>query len=341
MNRLLSIPLLLLLTSWVFAADSPLATETVQGGMTSDRVVFDGLIEAVNQSTISAQTSGQITQILFDVNDYVEKDAVIMHFKDNEQRARLQQAQANLKEATARLKQAEQEYERIAKIYAKKLVSKAAFDKATADRKAAHARLDAATAALTTAQQQFDYTLVRAPYSGILTKRFVQVGEIAKVGQPLVTGISLETLRASVEVPQKYVTSIRQHGSASILINGHEIPSTKVVVFPYADEGSHSFRVRVYFAPGQAGLYPGMFVKTAFPVGEAQRLTIPVQALVVRSEVHGVYIVNDNNKVVFRQIRTGDTYGDRVEVLAGLSSGEKVALDPVNAALVLKQAVNN
>lgn len=340
MKRLLTISLLLL-TSWVFAAEIPLATETVQATMLPNRIIFDGRIEAVNQSTISAQTSGQISEILFDVDDYVHKDAIIMRFKDKEQQANLNQAQANLNEATARLKQAEQEYERISKIYAKKLVSRAAFDKASADRKAARARLDAANAALATAKQQFEYTLVRAPYSGIMTKRFVQVGEIAKVGQPLATGLSLETLRAVVEIPQRYVVAIRQHAGASILINGREIASTKVVVFPYADENSHSFKVRVDFAPGQSDIYPGMFVKTAFNLGEKQRLTIPVRAVVMRSEVRGVYVVNDANKVVFRQIRTGNTYNDRIEVLAGLSAGEKIALDPVSAATSLKQAIKN
>ena len=170
---------------------------------------------------------------------------------------------------------------------------------------------------------------------------FNQVGEIAKVGQPLATGLSLETLRAVVEIPQRYVVAIRQHAGASILINGREIASTKVVVFPYADENSHSFKVRVDFAPGQSDIYPGMFVKTAFNLGEKQRLTIPVRAVVMRSEVRGVYVVNDANKVVFRQIRTGNTYNDRIEVLAGLSAGEKIALDPVSAATSLKQAIKN
>jgi RND family efflux transporter MFP subunit len=169
----------------------------------------------------------------------------------------------------------------------------------------------------------------------------VQVGEVANVGQPLATGLSLETLRAVVDIPQRYVDTVRQQAEAKILLNGRQLEATNVIVFPYADESSHSFKTRVEFAAGLTGVYPGMFVKVAFKLGENQKLTIPMTAVVSRSEVQGVYVVGDDKQIYFRQIRTGEQHDGRIEILAGLSQGEKVALDPVNAAVLLKQAVKN
>jgi len=88
--------------------------------------------------------------------------------------------------------------------------------------------------------------------------------------------------------------------------------------------------------PGQFGLYPGMFVKVAFVVGESQRLLVPAGALVRRNEVTGVYVVGDEDRVRLRQVRVGRTFGDRVEILAGLRAGERIATDPVNAGIYLK-----
>jgi hypothetical protein len=85
-----------------------------------------------------------------------------------------------------------------------------------------------------------------------------------------------------------------------------------------------------------------MFVKVAFVVGDAERLLIPTRALLRRSEVTGVYVISTDGEVRLRQVRAGNTFGDRTEILAGLSTGERIALDPVRAGIYVKsQAVAN
>lgn len=74
-----------------------------------------------------------------------------------------------------------------------------------------------------------------------------------------------------------------------------------------------------------------MFVKVGFVTGESPRLLVPKSAIVARSEVTAVYVVDADGRVSLRQVRTGGTFGDRLEVLAGLGAGERVALDPVAA----------
>jgi RND family efflux transporter MFP subunit len=159
-------------------------------------------VEAVAQSTVSAQTSGRIVELPFDVNDLVPQGAIIVRFTDTEQVARLAQAQAAHKEAQSRLEEQRSEFARVNDLFGKGLVAKAAIDVASANLKAATARQQQAKAAVDEAQEQLEQTRVRAPYAGIVQQRHVQVGELAQPGTPLLTGLSLEHLRLQSYVPQ-------------------------------------------------------------------------------------------------------------------------------------------
>lgn len=300
---------------------------------------FEAVVEAVNRATVSAQTSGRIVEILFDVDDYVERGAVLIRLRATEQEARVKQARAGLEEAGARLREARDERERVAGIFARQLVSKAAMDKADAELRAAQARYESAQARVAEAKEQLEHTMVRAPYSGIVVERHVEVGETANPGQPLMTGLSLEQLRVVTALPQRYVSQVRDLAAGKVYdAAGNQFPSESVTVSPYAEPGSFSFEVRLDLAPGAEGLYPGMRVKAGFELGRAEQLLLPAQALVRRSEVTGAYVVAEDGRINFRQLRTGRVQDDgRVVVLAGVVAGEQVALDPIQAGVLLKQ----
>src|SRR5262249_5435085 len=154
-------------------------------------------------------------------------------------------------------------------------------------------------------------------------------------GQPLIAGLSLDELRVNVQVPQSAVDAIRRYHAADVLLDAdgkRRVTAARVTIFPYADAETHTFSVRLDLPHEETGLYPGMTAKTAFAIGEAQRLLIPDSALVQRSEVSGVYVVA-GNLVSLRQLRLGHRFGDRAEVLAGLDAGEAIAADPNAAAL--------
>ncbi|HSP01528.1 MAG TPA: efflux RND transporter periplasmic adaptor subunit [Thioalkalivibrio sp.] len=301
--------------------------------------VMDGRVEAVQQATISAQTSGRIMELLFDVDDFVEAGAEIARLRDTEQRARLNQASASLREAQARFHEAQTDFERIRGIFERQLVSRAEMDRATAAQAAATARLEAARAAVAEAEEQVEYTRIRAPYAGIVTERFVEVGESVSPGQPIIAGISLEFLRVTSEVSQRHIQTVRELGRARVFHDGTTaVEAEDLTFFPYADPATNTFRVRVELPHGTEGLFPGMFVKVAFAVGERERLVIPASAVVYRSEMVGVYVVDEAERVSLRQVRVGRVQdGDMIEVLSGLEAGEQVALDPVRATLYFKE----
>lgn len=299
-------------------------TQPVQKIQVPQLRVVDATIEAVHQATVSAQTGGRIIEILADVDDYVEKGAVILRMRDKEQRAAFDAAKARFEEAEA-------EFNRVSEVYAKKLVAKAALDKA-------QAQLKATRAAMEQAKEALDHTVVRAPYSGIVVKRHVEVGETARVGQELMTGLSLEKLRARVALPQSLINDVRQKQQAWVWVGPHQLQQVmaeSLTISPFADEQSHTFLVRVNLPEGEHHVYPGMHTKVAFLTGAENRLVIPAAALVQRSEVTGVY-VNDAGKTQFRYIRPGRQLPDnRIEVLSGLAVGEQVLLDPVAATMAI------
>ncbi len=304
--------------------------------------VFDGTVEAVHRTTVSAQTTGRVLEVLYDVDDYVEKGAVLVRLRDTEQRAQAEKAQAALDEAQARFEQARSEFARVEELYAKKLVSKSRYDQAKAERDAAQARLQAAEAALDAAREQLERTRIRAPYSGIVTERHVEVGEVVQPGTPVMTGVSLERLRVRVAVPQRVINAIRKLHRARVVVPDEDgrprsIPARRLTFFPYAQGRTNTFDVRVELPENVEGLFPGMFVKVAFVTGQQKRLVVPSSAVVYRSEVTGVYVVDEAARIHFRAIRPGRTMADpKIVVLAGLKPGERVALDPIQAGALFK-----
>ncbi len=341
MRHLLVVVLLGLSGLWgsVPAEAEGLETATAVERETAREFWLDGKVEAINQTTLSAQTQGQVEAILFDVDDYVEKGQVVVQLKDTEQKAGLNQARADLREAVARLQEADDNYKRTNDLFGRKLASQSALDQATASLKSTRARKEAAEARLAQVQEQFEYTRAKAPYSGIVTQRHVEVGEVASPGQKLISGISLDQLRVVVELPQTLISVVREQGKARVLLPGGEvIDGNGLTVFPFADQATSTFKVRVDLPEGVKGLFPGMYVKTAFVTGMKREMVVPRQAVVYRSEVTAVYVVDPEGRVHFRHIRAGQPMADGNQtVIAGLSSGEKVALDPVAAATLLKQ----
>jgi RND family efflux transporter MFP subunit len=300
---------------------------------------FDGAIEALNQSTVAAQTTGRVVELPYDVGDYVEKGAVIVRFTATEQRARLQALDASAAEARARLSEAQLAYDRARDVYAKKLIAKAQFDKAQADLDAARARAEATRAQLAEAREGLGYTTIVAPYGGIVVARHVQLGETVAPGKPIMTGLSLEHLRVVVEIPQQQIGPLRRHRKARVILpDGQSVAAAELRIPPAADPSTHTFRVLVTLPPGEHGVFPGTLVKVAFVSGEEERVLIPPESIVRRGEVTGVYVVGADGRIGLRYLRVGTAAADgRVPVLAGLAAGERIATDPIAAGIAYKQ----
>ena len=303
---------------------------------------IDGVVEARQKATLSAEVAGKIESVNFDVDDFVEKGAVVLRIRDREYRARQLQARAALDEANANLQDMRLEFERNQDLRKQKLIAQAVLDRARANLQAAEARKASAEANLARADEQLGYTVVRAPYSGVVVERHVEPGEAVNPGQPIMTGYGLGQLRVSADVPQSLISALRTHRDARVIVieDGREVEVSKITIHPFANPQNHAFPVRLDLPEVDNGLFPGMLVKVEIRAGDTERLLLPQQSLVSRSEVNAVYVVAADGRLSFRQVRPGNRYGERIEILAGLDAGESVALDPVRAGIEHKRQLD-
>jgi RND family efflux transporter MFP subunit len=318
-------------------AAEPLATAPVQLREVEQTYSVDGVVEATHQSTVSAQISGRVKAINFDVGDRVSRGQVLLRIDEREANQALAGSQAQLSQAEAALQNARLNYERSQQLFAQKFISQAALDKAKSDYDMAKAQAAASEAGAQQSALAQSYTSVIAPYAGVVSARMVEMGEMVTVGKPLMTGFDPAQLRVIANVPQHKLKDIGSRPRATIEVPslGRWVKAASVTVQPSADARTHSTQVRVDMPSNQASIYPGMFVRTHFVVGKEQKMLIPTSAVLRRSEVVAVYVVDDLGWPRLRQVRLGDANAqDEIEVLAGLNVGERVAREAVKAGML-------
>ena len=323
------------------AATAPpaLVTIAVKAETAPAELLLDGVVEAVNQATLSAQTAGRVAEVLVEVNDPVRAGQLLMRLRATEQVAGLGQAQAALKAAQARDVQAQAQHERIRDMYERKVVARATYDEALAARDAADAGLAAARAAVESAREGVAYTELRAPFDGVVTAKRAQAGEAVAPGTPLLTVAGLGALRVIAEVPQSAAVAVQAAHAATVYVGEDRLAATRITLHPSAEPQSGTFRARVDLPDSPVRLAPGSFAKVGFVTGEARRTLLPRSAVVERSELRGVYVVTPDGRVALRQVRLGRAVGDRIEVISGLAEGEQVATDTALAGFAARKAV--
>lgn len=307
----------------VFAAELPLLAVKVhpmQGA-----VAIDGVIEATRQAAMAAQIPGRVTEVRVEAGQAVKKGDVLMRLDAREAAETAAAAQAQFVNAKAN-------YDRTLRLQQQKFVSQAAVDKARADFDAAAANRGAASAGQS-------HGVIQAPFNGWVAQRPANLGDMAMPGTPLVTVYDPSSMRVVVNVPQYQMATLRGVKKAQVVVDGQTLESNSVTVVPAADAATHVTQARVSLPAGLREILPGSYARVLFLTGEANKLTVPTKAVVRRGEVAGVYVQNAQGRLSLRQLRLGEPVAnDEVEVLAGLSDGEQVVLDPVAAAMRLKSA---
>lgn len=313
-----------------------LPTQLVAAGNGADGRVWDGVVEAVQHADLSAQTAGRVTVVNADVDDRVARGDVLVRITAFEQQAGANAARAQVRAAEAAALEADSNYRRFASLSGQQYVSRAQVDQARAARDTAIAARDAARAELAQAGQQTAYTVVRAPFDGVVSARRVEPGETVAPGQPLMSMYAPGVLRIEVQVPQSEAKAVRVAGRAGIVLaDGRRVDAARIVVYPAADAATHSVGIRVVLPDMEDAPQPGVTAKVVFPIARGvQAPWIPSSSLIQRGEVSGVYVIRDG-RIALRQVRLGQRIGDQAEVLAGLKPGERIVTDPVAAVQAL------
>lgn len=316
-----------------------LATRVLVPTQRYDELVSDAVVESTRQTEIAAQVPGRVTALYVKAGDRVGAGQPLVTVDQRAADQQLAAVRAQAAAAQADLDVARRELERTQTLFARKYVSQAALDRAQARYRAAAAISTSRLAQTRAAAVEPTLHSISAPYAAIVARVDVELGSMAMPGTPLVTVLDPNALRAVATVPQSRVALLQMRSPARIELPDLPEPdrwqtASSVTILPLADPQSDSIKIRLALPPSTSnGIRPGMFARAHFPIGAPHpRLMVPLSAVVRRTEVDAVYVVADDGSATLRQVRLGETSADQVEVLAGLSFGERIALEPLAAA---------
>lgn len=306
----------------------------------------DGVIEAVRESHIAAQVAGRITEVLVRAGDRAQVGQILLRIDPSVASQQSRSSQAQLAQAQAILASARADLDRAKRLHDKQYLSDAAMEHAQTQFKAAEAQSHAVSAQAGAAGALADYYVLKAPYTGWVSRVEVSAGDLATPGRPLLTIYDPGALRVTMSVPESIVGRLDLAATVAIELPGS--PATKpplmgahITVLPGLDSVTHSAIVRVDLPANSGaplGAVPGQFARVRLPLrgatdgAAASVIRVPRAAVVERGELTGVYVVNAQGRAQLRQVRLGRAEGQDIEVLTGLDAGEHVALDPVLAA---------
>ena len=326
-----------------------LATATVGTAGPAQSSSFDGVVEAVRQTVVAAQVAGAVVALDVKVGDAVKSGQVLARIDARAADQTTAASDAQVMAARASLDMATKDLERQKQLFQKNYISQGALERAESQFKSTQAQVAAQLAQAGATRTQSGFFVVKAPYAGIVAEVPIALGDMALPGRPLVTLYDPTSLRVTVSVPQSAALGLQKDAVLRIELPG--LPAGRewmtplhTTVLPTVDPATHTVQLRLELAPQAPGtavdvatlLSPGLFARIWLP-GAARgslRLNVPARSVVRHAEMTGLYVVGADGRPVLRQVRLGSMQGDSVEILSGVSAGERVALDPQAAARV-------
>jgi len=332
-------------------------TETVHLESVPQAYQAAGTIHSANTAILAAQLGGTVREIRVNAGDHVKRGQLLAVLDDRSAQAQMQGAEAGvteavqgeaeveqgLKAATADWQFAEATFNRYKALLAKNSLSRQEFDGAEARYQAALAnersmeakkqqvlaRQQQARAQQDSAQTYLSFSRIDSPLDGVVTAKSVDAGTVVMPGTPVLTVEETTRYRLEASLPEEYLPSAKTGASVSISTEHGQFEGRVAEVVPAADVTSHTFMVKIDL-PHDCNCRSGEYGQASFPIGEAKRLAVPSSAVLDHGELQGIFVVGADGNVEYRLVKTGITFGNRVEILSGLAAGEKVAISQID-----------
>lgn len=270
-------------------------------------------LEAFDEATVVAKVEGEIAKILVEEGDTVVSGQALARLDGDRLRLRLEQARANLAKA-------ERDYRRNIELHEKGLIAAGAFEALKYD-------LDALQAAYDIAELEYSYAVIKAPIDGVVASRMIKTGNTIAVNTPTFHIIDLTPLTADVFVPEREFGKLipGQDVVAQVdALGRRQYAGVVARISPMVDAETGTFKVTVEMDPSDRTLKPGMFARLNIVYDTRDdALLIPRNAIVETELGDSVYIVRDD-KAVRQTIKTGFAWGQEVEIIDGLATGDRV-----------------
>lgn len=289
-----------------------------------------GTLKAASRSQISAKVLATIDEILVTAGDTVAPGDLLITLNSQEFESRLQQAEETLNAATAAAQEAQSDFDRLEKLLQSNVISQQEFDVAKGKLEVRLADQRRAQRAVEEAKVLLSYTRIEAPKAGRIVDRLAEPGDTAQPGQPLLTLYDVTTLRLETPVLENLAIQLSVGQELQVYVDSvdREFTATVDEIVPQADVASRSFLVKASL-PRNENLYEGMFGRLRIPAGSRQHLCLPTDAILRIGQLEFVDVVGDGDRLERRLIKTGRLgMPGRVEVLSGVTAGDRVVLHP-------------
>lgn len=296
------------------APAQPVETAVVEQGDIARTIVLPGTVQPIRTVGINAQVSGALLEIPVEEGDRVDEGQILA-------RLDVRELQAQLRSAEASFEVAEDALERSTQLLDRQIITRPEFE---ADRTA----FEAARSQLDQLRTRVEFADVRSPISGVVSVKAVQAGDIIGTQGRLLEIAEVDTLVVRVQVSELDVVQIRPGDPVTVELDalpGQALQASVRRVFPIADPATRLIPVEVALSSGDAArVRPGFLARVAFQLDPKPNANlIPAGAIVSRGGGEGVYVVSDST-VVLRTVTPGLTAAGMIEIVDGLSVGERV-----------------
>ncbi len=309
--------------------ETPLAVQTELAGTEVSIVThsFPASVISAQEARLSTIVMGTITMLDVNEGDRVSRGQVIARINDNQIRAQLMQIQAAKMQAAAGYELAAAAFRRITNLYEQESATRHELDEATAGYNMAKAQLEMLEASEQEVQEMLAYTVIRAPFEGVVSRKFMRAGDLAAPGQPVVTLSSPGLLKIRAHLPENLIRELTAGETIrySVPAAGIEMDSVPLTrVNSSGDQMSRQFSAEAVLPDAhESGIRPGMFATLHLSISDEPAIFVPQSALVHRGQLTGLYAVTESGQAVLRWVRTGRAHEGRVEIVSGLRSGER------------------
>ena len=307
----------------------------VEGANSSKYVAASGKIEAENSANVSTRMMGYITSIKVKTGQKVSKGQLLATVNNTDLQAKKAQAEAGITQAAAGYNSAKKDYDRFVILLGQKSASQKEMDNVTTQFEMAKAGLEAAKQMKNEVMAQFSYANLAAPFAGTVTSTMAKEGDMANPGIPLMTIEGNTKLQAIVMVSESEISQIKNGMPADIIVKSldQSFKGRVIEVSSSAKNTGGQYIVKLSLENASQSILSGMFANVVFPIEKpavetkSAMVLVPKKAIVNQGQLSGVYTVSDDKIAVLRWLRLGKTFGDQVEVLSGLSAGEKYIVE--------------
>ena len=328
----------------------PVEVAQIQRGPIALQRTFSGELEALAEFVVAPKVSGRVERVIVNIADTVKRGQVVAELDNDEYVQAVAQAQADLEVARAKLSEARsaleiasREFKRTESLLKRGIASDSEFDAARQDRLAKQAQLKVAAAQITKAESSLEtanirlgYTKVTAGWTGgdelrVVAERYVDEGQTVAANAPLLLIVELHPIVGVVYVTERDYARLQPEQFVSLETEAfpdEQFPGRIVRIAPVFRKSTRQARIEMTIDNSQHRLKPGMFIRATVVLAQVPEATIvPEQALTIRDDRSGVFIVSDDGQsVVWREVKVGIREGNHVQVEGRGLSGQVVTL---------------